>query len=216
MPGFDNNTVYADNVDFRGVSPVAPQIVSDGQLLIGSTAAPHIRAGILTSTDLSITITRGAGTIDLSASGGGGPTIAFSAYLGTNTGTTETGDGTFAVVPIDTVLFDTNSAFNTGTFSYIIPATGIYQFTSSIYFYRLAGANTVTLCYFSINGTPTPRMYELNFENIQIYGEVTLNFSDIFSLTSGDAVQIGGIVGGASKNIGYGQSVSTFSGFKIA
>jgi hypothetical protein len=65
MPGFDNNTVYADNVDFRGVQPIVPQIVTDGQLLIGATVTPHIRAGTLTSTDGSILITPGAGTLNL-------------------------------------------------------------------------------------------------------------------------------------------------------
>ena len=69
MPGFINNTMWADNVDFRGVQPVAPQIVLDGQLMIGATAAPHIRAATLTA-GTGITITNGAGSITIAASGG--------------------------------------------------------------------------------------------------------------------------------------------------
>lgn len=66
MPGFDNSTMWADNVDFRGVHPVVPQITADGQLLIGSTAAPHIKAGTLLAGP-GITITPGSGSITIGA-----------------------------------------------------------------------------------------------------------------------------------------------------
>lgn len=70
MPGFDNNTMYADNVDFRGVSPVVPQITTDGQLLIGSTATPNIRTGALTSPDSSITFSYSSPNITAVVAGG--------------------------------------------------------------------------------------------------------------------------------------------------
>lgn len=66
MPGFDNQVVYARNVDFSNGYPVTGQITQDGQLLIGSTAFPNIVAGYITSLDSSITVTNGSGTIDLS------------------------------------------------------------------------------------------------------------------------------------------------------
>lgn len=65
--GFNNGTLYCTNVDFRGQLPVVDQMIADGQLLIGATAAPQIRSGFLTSVDTSVTITVGPGTIDLSA-----------------------------------------------------------------------------------------------------------------------------------------------------
>lgn len=68
MAGFDNDVMYADNVDFTGGSPVTGKVTTNGQLLIGSTASPNIRVGSLTSLDGSVTITTGAGTIDLAAS----------------------------------------------------------------------------------------------------------------------------------------------------
>ena len=71
MPGFDNEVVYARNVDFSNGYPVTGQITTDGQLLIGSTAFPNIMVGYITSTDLSITVTNSAGNIDLSVVGGG-------------------------------------------------------------------------------------------------------------------------------------------------
>lgn len=69
--GFTNDVMHAENVDFSGGFPVAPQVTANGQLLIGSTVAPNIRVGTLASGDGSVTITNGAGTIDLSVAGGG-------------------------------------------------------------------------------------------------------------------------------------------------
>lgn len=66
MAGINNDVIYGANVDFTGSALVSPQVTSNGQLLIGSTAAPNIRVGNLTSLDSSVTITNGNGTIDLS------------------------------------------------------------------------------------------------------------------------------------------------------
>ncbi len=63
--GFDNDTMFAANVDFTGNSTVSPQMLVNGQLLIGSTAAPHIRVATLSSTGGTILITNGAGSINL-------------------------------------------------------------------------------------------------------------------------------------------------------
>ena len=62
MTGFDNEVLNCINVDFRGTKPIVGQMTQDGQLLIGSTVAPYIRAGLLTSSDGSIQFTPGAGT----------------------------------------------------------------------------------------------------------------------------------------------------------
>jgi hypothetical protein len=68
MPGFDNNVVYAGNLDFSGTSPVTAQVTTDGQTLIGSTVAPNVRVGIPTGS-LGITVTPGAGSLDISYTG---------------------------------------------------------------------------------------------------------------------------------------------------
>jgi hypothetical protein len=70
MPGFDNNVVYANNVDFSGGSPVVGKVVADGQLLIGSTASPNIRVATLTP-GTGISITNAAGSITVNATGAG-------------------------------------------------------------------------------------------------------------------------------------------------
>lgn len=68
--GFSNSTLYATNVDFRGVTPVVDQMTADGQLLIGSSVAPFIRSGLLTSVGSTVDITVGHGTINLETIGG--------------------------------------------------------------------------------------------------------------------------------------------------
>lgn len=86
MAGFRNDVMFASNVDFTGSIAVTPQVTSNGQLLIGSTVAPNIRVGSLTSSDNTLTITVGAGTIDLITTG-------------TSVGKTITGDSGGALSP---------------------------------------------------------------------------------------------------------------------
>ncbi len=71
MAGFDNDVLYANNVDFSGGSPVEGKVLLDGQLLIGSNATPHIRVNTLTA-GTGIAITNGAGSIIIENTGGGG------------------------------------------------------------------------------------------------------------------------------------------------
>ena len=54
MSGFDNETLYANNYDFRGVQPVVAQVTSEGQLPIGTGSSPAIEVGTITSSSLTI------------------------------------------------------------------------------------------------------------------------------------------------------------------
>lgn len=67
--GFD--VVYADNVDFSGSLNPTASVLLDGQLLIGSTALPHIRVNTLTA-GTGVNIVNGNGSITISLAGGGG------------------------------------------------------------------------------------------------------------------------------------------------
>jgi hypothetical protein len=71
MPGFANNPagesiMWSDNVDFSGAVIPTTTITLDGQLLIGSTAAPHIRVNTLTAGN-GINIINGNGSITIAA-----------------------------------------------------------------------------------------------------------------------------------------------------
>jgi hypothetical protein len=72
MPsGFYNGSImFADNVRFDGLEQPG-QVTADGQLIIGSGVAPHLRVATLTA-GTGITITNGAGSITISAAGGSG------------------------------------------------------------------------------------------------------------------------------------------------
>lgn len=77
--------MFADNVDFSGasVSQGTASVTANGQLLIGSTATPNIRVGTITSTGGTITVTNGAGTINLDLAGGGEAIDSFLPDTGT-------------------------------------------------------------------------------------------------------------------------------------
>lgn len=70
MAGFENDVLVATNVNFNPTAPKPhPGIVTaDGQLLIGASVAPFIRAGTLTAGS-GISITNGAGSITISSPG---------------------------------------------------------------------------------------------------------------------------------------------------
>jgi hypothetical protein len=68
--GFSNGVLHTLNADFRGVQPVVGQFTTDGQIIIGSTAAPNMRVGSITPGP-GISIGSGAGSITISAIGGG-------------------------------------------------------------------------------------------------------------------------------------------------
>lgn len=92
MPGFDNisndeSIMYADNASFDGTER-GGKLTTNGQLWIGATSSPHVRVGSLTSTDASLTISKGAGTINLEA-GSSIPTI-FNADSGSATPSSKT------------------------------------------------------------------------------------------------------------------------------
>jgi len=111
VPGFDGDpiygsVVYAQNVDFSGTSLYegSAQVTQNGQLLIGASVAPYIRVSTLTSTGGTVTITNGAGTINLESvaetattyqtnSGTATPAAAILNVLGGSTGITTTGAG---------------------------------------------------------------------------------------------------------------------------
>ncbi len=89
MPGFDTSSlgsvVYAQNVDFTGASLTGgtPQVIADGQLLIGSgSGSPRIVVNTLTA-GAGVTITNGPGTISIGLTGGSSAVEKFALQTGT-------------------------------------------------------------------------------------------------------------------------------------
>lgn len=139
---------------------------------------------------------------------------AFRAYLNANTAANITGDGTLVTVHFDTVDYDTDSGYNTGTYTYTVPVgkTGVWQINYTVFAYRTAGTNTVIILNVLKNAT-TIRNYEMNFENTQTSGELTLTSGIQAKLTAGDTVKVQcNVAGNASKNIGFAGTYCVFSG----
>ena len=90
MAGFQNDVMYAQNVDFTGASPPIGQVTLDGQLLIGSSVAPFIRANSLTA-GTGISITNGHGTIIITNTGGGGGGGGTNSLMGNSGSATQIG-----------------------------------------------------------------------------------------------------------------------------
>lgn len=73
MAGFSNDAnlqeiMFSDNLDFTGAIPPVGNFTANGQLAIGSTAAPHIRVNTLTP-GVGVSIVNGPGTITISGTG---------------------------------------------------------------------------------------------------------------------------------------------------
>lgn len=70
MAGFRNSgsidVLFVDNVDFSGAAIPSPSMLADGQLIIGSTAAPNMKIGTLQAGS-GIVITNGSGSIAIAA-----------------------------------------------------------------------------------------------------------------------------------------------------
>lgn len=84
MSGFDNETVYANNWDFRGVQPVLPQATASGQLPIGTGAATAILVGKITSPLGTLTVGYSSPNITIDLAGGGKAIDSIAVQTGTS------------------------------------------------------------------------------------------------------------------------------------
>lgn len=82
MAGFDNDVMWADNYDFRGVDPPAAQVTASGQLPIGTGASPAISVGLITSPLGTLSIGYSNPNITIDLVGGTVGVDSFSTDLG--------------------------------------------------------------------------------------------------------------------------------------
>lgn len=124
--------------------------------------------------------------------------------------------GVATLVSLDTELFDTNSDFNTSTYSYVAPVTGFYQINAQVGLTAAgASAGCAMVAYMLVNNVAVV--------NSTIYvGSGSANsvpratLSKLISLTAGDAITLKGQVNEAGRHI-TGNSATTFmSGFLVS
>jgi hypothetical protein len=119
---------------------------ANGKTIIGYTGSyPH--AGDLSSPSSSITITKGANTLDLKLNDNGASSSGFLATQDSITANA-TGDGTNWIPPMATVIYDILSEYNNTTYTFTASATGYYFFKANFYMNNLAAVNDELQCYF--------------------------------------------------------------------
>jgi hypothetical protein len=133
-----------------------------------------------------------------------------------------TGNGTAYKIPYDTVVFDSNSAYDTGTKIYTVPTTGKYQIIINDYIYGGSIASTIFLSWLSINGAGfgPNRINNMNpSASLSIGTEFEMSNSVLLSLTAGDTIEYFiEVRNTGSDNVGVnGGTVSAnFNGFRIS
>lgn len=179
--GFTNDVMHAENVDFRGVHPVQPQMISDGQLLIGSTASPNIRANHLTA-GAGITITNGPGTISI-ASTSSTTDLHTAKFIVSAEGTVGTGAN------FTTISAAIAAAQGTGLKSDVFVMPGTYTENITM----VAGINLTS---FACDGKASTGSAQA--PNVKIVGQITgpaANFCTISNIelsnSTGDVIVIG-------------------------
>lgn len=213
MAGFDNDIVYGTNVDFTGGSPVTGQMVSNGQLLIGASVAPFIRANTLTA-GTGISITNGAGTITITntgGGGGGGGTESLAGNSGSATevsgvinvvgssGLTTSGAGQTLTITSTGVLGGLNSLSGTG---YVVQ-TGANTFTNRTFVAGsgisltnadgVAGATTITASpivpttFTEDAGSAVPALNNINIFGTSAQGISTSGAGSTVTITASNA-----------------------------
>lgn len=194
VSGFDNDVMFANNVDFTGGSPVTGKVTTDGQILIGATASPNIRVGTITSGDSSITVTPGAGTLALSVAGGAtvGKTItgdaggALAPTAGNwnivgGPGVTTSGSGSTLTIN-STVFTDTAAATLAVDNGYFATAAGTYPLPAT----ALQGELLTVIC--DTSGAVVLDAPALNF--IRLGNQISSSGGTITSTAIGDSVTL--------------------------
>jgi len=149
------------------------------------------------------------------------PVPAFRISLpGNLTNFTGNSAGGIKIIPFDTVVYDTTSSFNTGSYTYVVPTTGYWHLSATIVPYGLAAINNFGRCYFDVNaGTYTYIIFDANpsvmFENVGFSNALLINGSDLVYLTVGDLVIVRFGVYSGTQVVSLGQN-SFFAGILVA
>lgn len=185
---------------FGASGVLSEKSLNDGQLIIGNTGnAPS--AAALASAGGTITITNGAGTIDLAVATA--PVIGASAalaYQGSNINNA-TGDGT-VIGNFGTEVYDVAGNFSSST-TFTAPATGKYFLEHSIYLGTIGAGHTSYALYMYTSN----RTYYWNYLNSAVLRNVNNDYQNsgctIADMDNGDIAQGVVAVAGSTKTITY-------------
>ena len=201
-------------------------IAGIGGVNVGSTATVVTEAGDQLGTAVitagsGISVTPGANTITIAATGGGAKP-AFGAYLNTSLANV-TGDGTtYVPIVFDTTSFDVTSNYNAGTGVFTVPTTGIYFFQSTITLSGVGAAHINANFTLEWQIPVTNLIFEIAnpFAINAFTGLTSLSGSATVHLAAGIQVFMNIQVSGGTKTVGIlgfdaGQYFSQFSGYLV-
>jgi hypothetical protein len=124
----------------------------------------------------------------------------------TPAGWTNFTNGSWAVMPFNTAIWNNGSCYSTSTNAFTAPVSGVYYFTSSLYFYKNTSTNADSYVHpgFWVNGSSGARAAGAGHEH-RIRGRTYYSSSyshdtqinNIYRLTAGDYVQLYVYGGGA-------------------
>jgi hypothetical protein len=180
----------------------------------GSVGASQITDGSIALAKLSATGTKDATTFlrgdNTFASAGGDNTPAFLAYLSSSQGAS---NATVTTIVFQTEVFDTNSAYDTSTGIFTVPAGegGKYVFHFST---RFTNWNySIVQFGLRVNGT-TDKVF---IEDGDLDGDNnSFHSSGVVNLSAGDTVKVGIYQdGGGTVTLRSGEHVSYFTGYKL-
>jgi len=117
-------------------------------------------------------------------------------------------NGTDVIYPFDTIVSDTNSAYNTGTYSYAAPIAGYYEFDMSMSINGVAPFTNTSFFVYK-NGARYKLLADYATNNL------TINGSIMMLLNAGDTVSVYMNVVGNTPVTLPSQLDSNFSGFYV-
>lgn len=138
----------------------------------------------------------------------------FCAYLSADAPNL-TGGGANATIPFNSLYFSAGG-FNTGTYTYTCPTTGIYMFGVTLTWYNVPAPTTCTCGFFT-----TAYFYDgayFNGANLKTAGNmVTQTFTLTTSMTAGNTIYVRAAGVGSTNTMGAKSGdASTFWGYLIA
>lgn len=142
---------------------------------------------------------------------------AFYAYQGSSP-TNVTGDGTTYVLNLGTALLNQGSYYNTGTFTFTAPVTGLYQFNLAVI---LTGVGAQTTLQLQVNNSTANVQYNGSYispSTVKAAGNfLGTNMACAILCTANDAIKFQVVASGLTKTIGVnGVDGQTFaSGYLI-
>ena len=102
--------------------------MTNGQLIIGSTGVAPVVTSLTAGSGISIT--PGAGSISIAATAGVQPSFIVN---NTTTLSNVTGNGTSYVPLFNSIIYDSDTAYNTGTGIYSLPSAGRWVFGGTFF-----------------------------------------------------------------------------------